>query len=125
MERSFVAAPVCVVWESAVQFPGRQQLNPLAHTSQMIHQSIQESRDSKQESAAGALPSRDSLASASSQQEGPGPAGTPGKVLSYASLSEAKICEDSRPKSIAQPAVSASQAPHPTPSLSPMYTLQT
>ena len=47
-----------------------------------------------------------------SQQEGP--EGTPGEVLSCASLREAKISEDSRPTSIAQLAVPASQALSPS-----------
>jgi hypothetical protein len=37
-----------------------------------------------------------------SQQERPGPTGTPGEVLCCASLSEAKIREDLRPTSVAQ-----------------------
>ena len=47
-----------------------------------------------------------------SQKEGPG--GTPGEVLSCASLREAKISEDLRPTSIAQLAVPASQALSPS-----------
>jgi len=45
-----------------------------------------------------------------SQQEGPGPTGMPGKVLNCASLSEGKISKDTRPTSIAQLTLPASQA---------------
>jgi hypothetical protein len=40
LERFFGAAPICVVWKSAVQSTGQQrQLSPLANTSQIDQQS--------------------------------------------------------------------------------------
>ena len=62
LERFFGATPICVVWKSAVQFTGQQwQLDPLHG---YISNPFRESRVSKQESAAVALPSRDCQASA-------------------------------------------------------------
>ena len=56
-----------------------------------------------------------------SHQEGPGPTGQPGKVLGYASLSEAKISKDSRPTSTAQLYKQAQLSLHYSPS-NPFYT---
>lgn len=48
------------------------------------------------------LAETDSLSLGTSQQERPGPTGTPGKAVSCVSLSEAKISEDSKPRSVTQ-----------------------
>ena len=54
--------------------------------------------------------SQASLSLSTSQQEAPGPTGMPRKVHSCVSLSEAKIGEDTRPTSVVQLALQASQA---------------
>jgi hypothetical protein len=100
----------CQEVSSSVHRTQQWQLNPLANTSWIYQQSNSVESDSKHESAAVALPSRDSQASASE-----GPRGMPGEVLGCASLNKSKISEDSKIKSVKtrdQQAVPASQAPN-------------
>lgn len=74
-----------------------------------------------------AQPSKDSQASAKPEwASGEGPGGIPGEVLDCTSLSEAKISEDSRPTSVAQLVLPASQARPPPQCIgSYLYSLQT
>jgi hypothetical protein len=90
------------------QFSSQTNSGTSVH-SQTLHgytsNPFQQNWDSKHESAEVALPTRDSLST--NHQEGP--EGMPG-VLRCASLREAKIHEDLRPTSVAQPR-SACQCP--------------
>lgn len=92
----------CVVWQSAVEFTGQQrQFSPLRNTSWLWQQSSSVESGEQTRSTAVALPRRDSQASTwawlSRWDQGQQKLG---KVLSCASLNEAKIVEDERPRSI-------------------------
>jgi hypothetical protein len=87
LERFFGATPVSVVWKSAVQFTGQQwQLEPLAKTSKTS--AIQLGRveiANRNQQRWHHLVGQPGLSLRMNQQEGPGPTGTPEKVLSCAS----------------------------------------
>lgn len=73
---------MCIVWQS-VQFTGRQQLYPLANTScTPAVQFVESGEQQWHHQAERARPGRSQLQ---------GPTGTPGEVLSWASVREAEI----------------------------------
>lgn len=73
---------MCTVWQS-VQFTGRQQLYPLANTScTPAVQFVESGEQQWHHQAERARPGRSQLE---------GPTGTPGEVLSWASVREAEI----------------------------------